>query len=96
MKPTILAPQQPLTGGQLLAAGPQTLPVGPAPVETPPGESIRHILLGRPAAVRQTIHLLHSLRYAETVLWTPVLAIETPLVITPVPGESLSLLRRMV
>jgi hypothetical protein len=60
----------------------------------PERETIRHILLGSPGAVRQTIHLLHTLRYAETVLWSPILAVEEPLVITPVQGEAMSLLRR--
>lgn len=59
-------------------------------------ETIRHILLGSPGAVRQTIHLLHSLHYAETVLWSPIMAIEEPLIITPIQGEAMSLLRRQV
>ncbi len=56
---TTLMPQQPSPGGQNLAA-PQSLPFTPLPIYTPPGRSIRHILLGPPAAVRQTIHLLHK------------------------------------
>jgi hypothetical protein len=59
-------------------------------------EILRHILLGSPGAVRQTIHLLHSLHYAETVLWSPIMAIEEPLIITPEQGEAMSLLRRQV
>jgi hypothetical protein len=59
-------------------------------------EILRHILLGSPGAVRQTIHLLHSLHYAETVLWSPIMAIEEPLIITPEQGEAISLLRRPV
>ena len=59
-------------------------------------EILRHILLGSPGAVRQTIHLLHSLHYAETVLWSPVMTVEEPLVITPAQGEAMSLLRRQV
>ncbi len=62
----------------------------------PPKEHIRHILLGSPGAVRQTIHLLHTLRYAETVLWTPTLTIEEPLMITPAQGEAMSLLRKPI
>jgi hypothetical protein len=59
-------------------------------------EILRHILLGSPGAVRQTIHLLHSLHYAETILWSPIMAIEEPLIITPEQGEAMSLLRRPV
>ena len=61
-----------------------------------PGEAIRHILLGRAGAIRQTIHLLHSLHYAETVLWSPVLSVEEPLMITPARGEAVSLLRKLI
>ena len=59
-----------------------------------PGQSIRHILLGKPEAIRQTIHLLHTLHYAETILWSPLLTIEEPLMITPERGEAMSLLRK--
>jgi len=63
-------------------------------VGTAPGESIRHILLGSPEAIRQTIHLLHTLHYSETVLWSPVLKVEDPVIITPAQGEAMSLLRK--
>lgn len=59
-------------------------------------QSIRHILLGDADAVRQTIHLLHTLHYTETILWSPVLAIAEPLVITPAQGEAMSLLRKLL
>jgi hypothetical protein len=59
-------------------------------------EILRHILLGSPGAVRQTIYLLHSLHYVETVLWSPIMAIEEPLIITPEQGEAISLLRKPV
>ncbi|MBE9059943.1 hypothetical protein IQ256_02910 [cf. Phormidesmis sp. LEGE 11477] len=72
------------------------LPTGPNPDSSVPGETVKHILLGSPGAIRQTIHLLHSLRYSETVLWSPVLRVEEPLVITPEQGEAMSLLRKMV
>ncbi|MBE9059774.1 hypothetical protein IQ256_02050 [cf. Phormidesmis sp. LEGE 11477] len=72
----------------------------PLPHLTPsgnaPGESIRHILLGKPDAIRQTIHLLHALHYTETILWSPVLTIEDALVITPTQGEAMSLLRKQL
>ncbi|MGB3291578.1 MAG: hypothetical protein WBB01_01145 [Phormidesmis sp.] len=67
-----------------------------APTGSPPRDSIRHILLGTSGAVRQTIHLLHSLHYSETVLWSPIVAVEEPLIITPAQGEAVSLLRRPI
>ena len=57
---------------------------------------IRHILLGHPEAVQQTIHLLHTLHYTETVLWSRAIALQNPLIITPTPGEAISLLRKQV
>jgi len=75
----------------------QTLPLPQlTPSGSAPGEAIRHILLGKPEAIRQTIHLLHTLHYSETILWSPVLAIEDSLVITPAQGEAISLLRRQL
>jgi hypothetical protein len=58
--------------------------------------SIRHILLGRPEAIRQTIHLLHRLHYAEAPLWSPILTVEERLAIAPSPGEAISLLRKQL
>ena len=57
-------------------------------------EDLRHILLGSPGAIRQTIHLLHALRYAEPVLWSPIMTVGEQMIITPEQGESMSLLRR--
>ncbi|MEO0759107.1 MAG: hypothetical protein AAFY78_19795 [Cyanobacteria bacterium J06648_16] len=37
----------------------------------PNGGTIRHILLGTPADIHQTRHLLHNLRYAEISQWSP-------------------------
>ena len=96
MKTTAFITEQPLTGP---LSTPQPRPN--ASLITPrsplaPGESIRHILLGNPEAIRQTIHLLHRLRYTETVLWSPVLMIEASLVITPAQGEAISLLRKQI
>ncbi len=70
---------------------PSRLPAGMAP-----GESVRHILIGKPDAIRQTIHLLHILHYTETILWSPVLTIEESVVITPAQGEAMSLLRKQL
>ena len=67
-----------------------------APSGTVPREFLRHILLGSPEAVRQTIHLLHRLNYSETVLWSPVMAVEESLITTPAQGEAMSLLRKQV
>ena len=67
-----------------------------APAGGVPREVLRHILLGSPEAVRQTIHLLHRLNYSETVLWSPVMAVEESLIITPAQGEAMSLLRKQV
>ncbi|KPQ34745.1 MAG: hypothetical protein HLUCCA11_13540 [Phormidesmis priestleyi Ana] len=87
----------------LMTAQPEAIEAGltepmPLPQLIPSGvgnrETIRHILLGSPGAVRQTIHLLHTLHYAETVLWSPVMRIEEALMITPAQGEAMSLLRR--
>lgn len=71
------------------------LSASPAPERE--GERLRHILLGSPAAVRQTIHLLHRLRYIETVQWSPLIDIpNNRLVITAKPGEVMSLLTRQI
>ena len=67
-----------------------------APSGGMPREFLRHILLGSPEAVRQTIHLLHRLHYSETVLWSPVMAVEESLIITPAQGEAMSLLRKQI
>ncbi|WP_240519008.1 hypothetical protein [Leptolyngbya sp. BC1307] len=71
------------------------------PISPPPGsdsrpsrEDLRHILLGSPGAIRQTIHQLHLLNYAEPVLWSPLMAVGEQMIITPAQGEAMSLLRR--
>lgn len=61
-----------------------------------PGEVVKHILLGSPGAVQQTIHLLHTLRYAETLLWSPIVTVAEQMIITPAQGEAMSLLRQLV
>ena len=59
----------------------------------PPGETVRVILLGRPAAVRQTRHLLHNLRYVEVSQWSPLIEIpDGRLVLSPDQGEQMSML----
>lgn len=61
------------------------------------GDPLRHILLGSPGGVQQTIHLLHTLRYAETVLWSPPMPIPSgQLIITPRQGDVMSILVRQL
>jgi len=57
-------------------------------------EELRHILLGSPEAIRQTIHQLHVLNYVESVLWSPIAAVGDRIILTPEQGEAMSLLRR--
>ncbi len=57
-------------------------------------EELRHILLGSPEVIRQTIHQLHVLNYAECLLWSPITTVGEQLVITRAQGEAMSLLRR--
>ena len=64
------------------------------PNNRPPKEELRHILLGSPGAIRQTIYRLHSLNYSESALWTPLTPIRGRLVLTSEQGEMMSLLRR--
>ena len=60
-----------------------------------PGSTVRHILLGHPSSIRQTIHLLHNLRYVETSQWSPLIEVpENRLVLRPEPDEVLSMLVR--
>ena len=68
--------------------------VYPASTLHAPGESIRHILVGSPDAIRQTIHRLHSLGYVESLLWSPILVIEDSVTLTSAQGEAMSLVRK--
>lgn len=97
MKTMTFISGQPLAAGQLSPATESVLALPEAvPVGSEGRRSLRHILLGHPEDIRQTIHLLHTLHYAETVLWSPIMAIEAALTITPAQGEAMSLLRRWV
>ena len=94
----ILLEERPLGNA---AERPNNQPVNqPEPSEIPPfppteGDAIRHILLGSPGNVRQTIHLLHTLRYVENALWSPLVPIPNDrLIITPRQGDVMSLLVR--
>ena len=50
-------------------------------------EPIRHMLFGSPAGVRQVIHLLHKLGYAEPNAWSRPMP-------TGRPGEVMAILTR--
>lgn len=66
---TFLYPELPLTS-EAAPAVPTTLPTGPS------GEIIRHILIGSPAGVRETIRLIHLRRYfIDQSFWTGPVAI---------------------
>ena len=76
---------------------PQVLPNLPTDFSSslPPASSIRHILLGHPSRIRQTIHLLHNLRYVETSQWSPLIEVpENRLTLRPHPNEVISMLVR--
>jgi hypothetical protein len=56
-------------------------------------EPIKHLLIGAPPAVRITIHRLHVLGYADAGDWSTLLVLPDQLiVITPKPGDAMSLL----
>ncbi|MEM7066682.1 MAG: hypothetical protein AAF572_26395 [Cyanobacteria bacterium P01_B01_bin.77] len=61
----------------------------------PSGSSIRHILLGSPSHIRQTIHLLHNLRYVEISQWSPLIEVpENRLILRSEPDEVISMVMR--
>ncbi|MBE9181157.1 hypothetical protein IQ268_21585 [Oculatella sp. LEGE 06141] len=67
------------------------------PSTQPDRDPLKHLLIGSPRAIRQTIHLLHNLRYAEAGLWSPLIAIPNQqLIVTPNDGEMMSLLMRYI
>ena len=73
---------------------PQVPPSLPADFSTlpGPGSTIRHILLGHPSTIRQTIHLLHNLRYVETSQWSPLIEIpDNRLILRPEPDDVITL-----
>ena len=73
---------------------PATVRTATIPKQPTKREELRHILLGSPSAIRQTIHLLHSMNYAEPSLWSPIMQVNKQMIVTPEQGESMSLLRR--
>ena len=83
-----------LFAAALLAVTPLCLAQTDAAVSEPAREELRHILLGSPDAIEQTIHLLYRLNYTEPGLWSPITAVGNQLIITAAQGEAISLLRR--
>ncbi|MBT9313770.1 hypothetical protein [Leptothoe kymatousa] len=64
-------------------------------ITLPTGETIRHILLGSPGGIRQTIHLLHNLKYVEPSQWSPLIEIpDNQLILTPNQGDVISILMK--
>jgi hypothetical protein len=60
-------------------------------------DTIKHLLIGSPRAIRHTIHVLHNLQYAEAGLWSPLIAIpHHQLILTSNQGEMMSLLMRYI
>lgn len=71
---------------------PTTLPADLS-IALPTGETIRHILLGSPGGIRQTIHLLHNLKYVEQSQWSPLISTpDNQLILTPDPDDVISIL----
>jgi len=64
---TFLYPELPPSG-----AAPTVLTT---PQPGPSDEYVRHILIGSPEALRETIYVLHQRRYVEQALWTGPVAI---------------------
>ena len=61
----------------------------------PRPERLRHLVIGSPEGVRDTINLLHVLRYADQATWSQLVTIPSSgILITPEQGEVFSLLRR--
>jgi hypothetical protein len=67
----------------------------PLPLRYSNREPIRHLLIGSPTLVQQTIHQLHNLRYAEAGLWSPEISPDdSEIRLTLNPGEVLRILLR--
>ncbi|PSN11242.1 hypothetical protein C7293_25030 [filamentous cyanobacterium CCT1] len=58
-------------------------------------DRLRHLVIGSPEGVRDTINLLHVLRYTDQATWSQLVTIpQSGILITPEQGEVFSLLRR--
>lgn len=65
--------------------------------EQPHQESIRHLLIGSPLAVRQTILRLQTLHYCNATDWSKLLPIpDDRLLISIKPREVMSILVRQI
>ncbi|OKH44122.1 hypothetical protein NIES30_23520 [Phormidium tenue NIES-30] len=75
-----------------------TSPILLANPDNQPGrEWVRHILLGSPNAVEQTVFLLHVLNYIEQARWSQEIYVpENGLTITPRQGEVMRYLVKLV
>ncbi len=74
----------------------QTCPDKPISYPGPSGEIIRHIIVGSPEAIRETIYRLHMLRYVEHPQWTgPIEIGPSGIHITPEQGQMLAYLMRL-
>ncbi|MEM7064122.1 MAG: hypothetical protein AAF572_13290 [Cyanobacteria bacterium P01_B01_bin.77] len=72
-----------------------TLPTDFSIQPATPGSTIRHILLGQPNDIRQTIHLLHNLRYVETSQWSTLIEVpDNRLILRPPAEHMISMLVR--
>jgi hypothetical protein len=82
---------------RLSQPGAASSPGAGQPAATLPSEQdpLKHLLIGSPRAIQQTIHRLHNLGYAEVGFWSPLIAIpQQQLIITANAGEMMSLLMR--
>jgi hypothetical protein len=82
---------------RLTQTGAASAPAACQPAAIPLSEldPLKHLLIGSPRAIQQTIHRLHNLGYADAGLWSPLMALPQPqLVITASAGEMMSLLLR--
>ncbi|MEB3355161.1 MAG: hypothetical protein VKK04_00335 [Synechococcales bacterium] len=80
------------SGGTPQADSPVLLPT---PRSEPGDEVLRHILLGPPAIVHRTIHLLYVLNYEEPGCWSRLVTVpKRGILITPPQGEAMSYLIR--
>ena len=105
---TFLYPQRPQPeAAPTVPSTPDKLTAQPLPTETAPtrivtpdpgpsGEVIRHILIGSPEGIRETIYALHLKRYVEQAMWTgPVNIGPNGVTITRNEGDILFYLMRL-
>ena len=92
--PTLLAVSHPDSTPDPATEALSSLSDPPSP--GPSGEIVRHILIGSPEAVRDTVYRLHMLRYVEHARWTgPVKIGPQGVQIPHEPGQVLYYLMRL-